>query len=110
LTGQLVQWLEVGQPDDRRLAKACGRAERVAVMAYAPGAAIWWAGLQNKLTRLTNLDVWQVPAPQSQALAALAERSMVLQVTVQDGTVWVGNARESVEVVPVALKRVAGAG
>ena len=23
LTGQLVQWIEVGQPDDRRLAKAC---------------------------------------------------------------------------------------
>jgi uncharacterized protein YaeQ len=26
LTGQLLHWIEVGQPDDRRLAKACGRA------------------------------------------------------------------------------------
>jgi len=28
LTGQLVHWVEVGQPDERRLLKASGRAER----------------------------------------------------------------------------------
>jgi pimeloyl-ACP methyl ester carboxylesterase len=76
LTGQLVQWVEVGQPDERRLAKACGRAERVCIYAYGPAVPIWWGGIENKLTRLSNLDVWQIPADQAQALAALAQRSM----------------------------------
>jgi uncharacterized protein YaeQ len=45
-----------------------------------------------------------VPAAQSQALAALAERSMQLQVTVQEGSVWVGNGRaDSVEIQPALL-------
>jgi uncharacterized protein YaeQ len=104
LSGQLVQWIEVGQPDDRRLAKACGRAERVGIYAYASSTPIWWAGIQTKLTRLNNLAVWQVPAEQSQALAGLAQRSMQLQFTVQDGHVWVSDAQHTVELSPQALK------
>lgn len=103
LSGQLLQWVEVGQPDDRRLAKACGRAARVSVFAYASSVPVWWAGLRGKVTRLANLSVWQLPPAQSQALAALAQRSMQLQVTVQDGLVWVADAAQSIEVQPHRL-------
>ena len=104
LTGQLVQWIEVGQPDERRLAKACGRSEGVSIYAYGPAVPIWWAGIENKLTRLSNLTVWQLPADQAQALAQLAQRSMQWQVTVQDGSVWVSDGQQSVELSPQALK------
>ncbi len=103
LSGQLLQWVEVGQPDDRRLSKACGRAERVSVFAYASSVPVWWAGLRGKVTRLANLAVWQLPAAQSQALALLAQRSMQLQVTVQDGLVWVADGLQSIEIQPQAL-------
>jgi len=105
LDGQVRHWLEVGQPaDDRKLSKACGRADQVTLYCYSSSALIWWAGIQNKLTRLNNLTVWQLPAAQSQELAELADRSMQLQVTVQDGGIYVGNADRSVEVHPVVLK------
>lgn len=104
LTGALVQWIEVGQPDDRRLAKACGRTEQVRIWAYASSVPIWWSGIEGKVARLANLEVWQVDAAESQALAALAERSMQLQVTVQEGHLWVGNGRESVSLEPRRLK------
>ncbi|MFY9511073.1 MAG: YaeQ family protein [Rubrivivax sp.] len=103
LTGQLVHWIDVGQVDDRRLVKACGRAELVTLYAYASSVPVWWAGIANKLTRLRNLQVWQLPAAQSQALGALAQRSMQLQVTVQDGHIWVGNGSDSVELNPQRL-------
>ncbi|MDE2277632.1 MAG: YaeQ family protein [Burkholderiales bacterium] len=104
LDGRLRQWIEVGQPDERRLARACGRADGVVLYVYSQAAAIWWAGIAGKVARLANLQVWQLPAAQSQALAALAERNMQLQVTVQDGQIWVGNGAVSVEVDPIALK------
>jgi uncharacterized protein YaeQ len=104
LSGQLVHWLEVGQPDDRRLVRACGRAERVTLYAYGASASIWWGGIVNKLTRLSNLAVWQIPAAEAQALAALAQRSMQWQVTVQDGTAWVSDGTQSVEITPRALQ------
>jgi uncharacterized protein YaeQ len=104
LTGRLLHWIEVGQPDDRRLAKACGRAPRVTIYSYNSATPVWWSALQGKVARLSNLAVWQLPAEQSQALAGLAARSMQLQVTVQEGQIWVGNDRQSVEIHPVALK------
>jgi uncharacterized protein YaeQ len=103
LTGQLKQWVDVGQPDDRRLAKACGRAEQVTVFAFASSVPVWWTALRNKITRLANLAVWQLPAPQTQALATLAQRSMQLQVTVQDSLVWVSDGQRSVELQPQRL-------
>ena len=103
LSGQLVHWLEVGQPDDRRLAKACGRAERVSIYAYGSAVPVWWSGIESRLSRLSHLSVWQIPNEQSQALADLAERSMSWQLTIQDGHVWVHAGRGSVEVAPLRL-------
>ncbi len=103
LDGSLRHWIEVGQPDERRLTRACGRADRVTLYSYGPAVAVWWNGIRNKLTRLRNLAVWQIPHAQSQALAAIARRSMQLQCTVQDGHVWIGEGAASVELVPAAL-------
>ncbi|NBY18532.1 MAG: YaeQ family protein, partial [Betaproteobacteria bacterium] len=111
LSGQLIQWIEVGQPDERRLARACGRAERVSIYVYGSAAAIWWAGIRNKVTRLSNLEVWQIESEQSLALAALAQRAMQWQLTVQDGTIWVSGGQSgvdssvdaSVELTPIRL-------
>jgi uncharacterized protein YaeQ len=109
LTGQVVHWIEVGQPDDRRLSKASSQSERVTVISYSTSTPIWWAALQNKLTRSPKVAVWQIDPEQSQALAAFSERTMQWQVTVQDGTVWVADTKNpdaprTVEITPVLLK------
>jgi uncharacterized protein YaeQ len=98
LSGQLVHWIEVGQPDERRMQRAASRAEAATFIAYAASTPVWWAGVKNKLTRTTRLSVWQLPAEQSQALAALAKRAMQLQISVQDATVWFNAADANVEV------------
>ena len=105
LTGRIIHWVEVGQPDDKRLMKASGRADRVTVVSFTHSTPIWWAGIASKITRASNIDVWQVEAAQSQALAQLAQRSMQLQLTVQDGTAWVSDGEHSVE---ITLQRLNG--
>ena len=105
LTGQLLHWVEVGLPDDRRLSKACGRAGRVTIYAYGNSVPIWWAGIESKMLRLRNLAVWHLLPAHSQGLAALAKRSMQLQVTVQDGQVWFSDTQSTAELAPIALKR-----
>ncbi|RQO63672.1 hypothetical protein DBR47_02615 [Paucibacter sp. KBW04] len=105
LTGDILHWIDLGQPDERRLLKAHGRSERVSVYGYAYSTPIWWANIESKLTRAPRLSVWQIPAEQSQSLAKLAQRSMQLQVTVQDGGIYVSTAEDSLEINPIALKR-----
>ena len=104
LTGEVVHWIDLGQPDERRIMKAHGRAERVTVISYASSTPVWWAGIESKLTRAPKLTVWQIPAEQSQALAKFCERSMQLQFTVQDGSIFVSGPNDSLEIHPVALK------
>lgn len=102
-TGALVQWVEVGLPDERRIAKACARAERVVVYAFGPTAAQWWRQTESKVARFAHLHAWLVPLEASRALAELAARNMTLQVTVQDGAVWVGDGQRSVALEPERL-------
>lgn len=102
-TGAIQHWIDVGQPDDKRMLKAASRSERVSVYSHASSTPVWWKGLQNKLGRTDKITVWQIDAEPSQALARLAERTMQLQVTVQDGTVWLGNNQGSVEITPRRL-------
>ena len=103
LTGRIGHWIDVGQPDERRILKSAPRAERVTVISFSHSTPVWWKGLEARITRARNVAVWQIETEQSQALAALAQRSMQLQVTVQDGVVWIGEGERSVEVRPVRL-------
>ena len=93
-------WLQVGQPEERAIARAAARADAVAIYAYGTAADVWWRGLQNKVARLRNLAVWRLPAADTQALAALVERSMQLQATVLDGVLTLSSDKGSVSLEP----------
>ena len=103
LTGEIKHWIDVGQPDDKRLLRASGRADRVSVLSYSASTPIWWAGIANKVVRANNIEAWQIEVAQSQALAALAQRTMQLQLSVQDGTCWLGDGQSSIEITPLRL-------
>ncbi|WP_233852075.1 YaeQ family protein [Paraburkholderia sp. HD33-4] len=93
LTGAIDTWIEVGQPDERRIAKASGRSNRVVVIAYGGRTSeIWWQGVRNKVDRLRNVTVWTLGEDVAASLGSLAERTMRLQCTVQDGEAWLGSA------------------
>lgn len=101
LTDQINLWIEVGQPDERRILKACGRADQVIVYCYGGQTSkIWWDGIANKLTRARNLAVISLPAQQINDLSTLVERSMVLHVNIQDGEVYVSSDKGQVTITP----------
>jgi uncharacterized protein YaeQ len=105
LTGQVELWIEVGQPDESRLRKACGRAGEVRVYCFSGRSAeIWWKKNAESLARCANLHVFEIPAETSQQLAAMASRNMRLQCLVQDGQAQLLDDSASVTVDPVALK------
>jgi uncharacterized protein YaeQ len=103
LTGEIKHWIDVGQPDEKRLLRASGRADRVSVLSYSASTPIWWAGIANKVARADNIEAWQIEVAQSQALAALAQRTMQLQLSVQDGSCWLGDGQTSIEITPLRL-------
>jgi len=97
LTGAIDLWIEVGQPDEKRLLKACGRSSRVVVYSYGSTANVWWSQAANKVERARNLRVLNLDSSTSQALATLAQRTMQLQCTIQDGQIWFSNNDQTVQ-------------
>ena len=103
-TGRKRLWIEVGQPEDKPLAKACSQADAVRVYVFHHAAEVWWKGIETKLTRLDRLQVWRLPVEGAQALAGMAERSMQLQATVLDGVITLSSDQGSVSLEPVRWK------
>jgi len=103
LSGDILQWVELGQPDEARIRKACGRAREVVVINYGGRAAeVWWQRNATALSRAKNLTLIDIPADSVTALAALAARAMRLQCMVQDGQVQVfGDNDAAVTIEPV---------
>ena len=105
LTGVIDLWVEVGQPDEQRIRKACGRSSQVIVYTFSGrSAAIWWEKNASALERCKNLTVIDIPSATSQEIAALASRNMQLQCFVQDGLVQLMNEQSTVEINPTVLK------
>jgi uncharacterized protein YaeQ len=86
LSGEIDLWIDVGQPDESRIRKACGRAAEVVVLNYhGRSADLWWEKVRPSLARCGNLTVIDVDAATIAQLAALADRGMRLQCMIQDG-------------------------
>jgi uncharacterized protein YaeQ len=97
LTGVIEEWIELGQPDEKALLKACGRSARVLVYGYNNGAGPWWKAAEAKLERARNLAVRRLTVTGDTALAALAQRTMQLQCTIQEDQIWLADAARSAQ-------------
>ena len=103
LTGAIDLWIDVGQPDERNIRRACGRAKQVVVVCYGSRSEDLWAQHGDQLKRLRNLTVIALPPASTQALARLANRTMQLQCNIQEGRVSVIGGSDMVQIEPVTL-------
>jgi uncharacterized protein YaeQ len=108
LTGLITLWIDVGLPEAKLLKKAAGRAQRVVVYSYGRNAGRWWAESEAELARFDNLAVWRLAESTTRALAALAQRTMRLNCTIQDETVAFTDGDTLVDIERVQLKSFAG--
>ena len=86
MNGEISQWIELGQPDEQRIRRACGRAREVTVINYGGRVAdLWWERSKATLLRSRNLTVIDIAPATSAALAQWCARGMRFQCLVQDG-------------------------
>ena len=103
-SGEVIHWIEVGQPEEPRLRKACGKAPHVSVYAFGKSTDVWWRRSAEDLEQQAALTVWQLDWESMVALAALLDRTVQLSVSVVGGTVYIDRAGETVTVTPALLK------
>lgn len=100
-TGEIELWIDLGQPDESRIKKACGRAKQVVVVTYGGNAAdIWWGKIAPSLTRLKNLTVVDIPSDAVAQLPALLQRGMRLTAMIQDGELQLMSDNANIALTP----------
>ena len=105
LSGELELWVALGLPSEKVIRQSCGKANQVIVYSYGGRTAeMWWEKTQNSTTRFDNLQVMNFSETDTRELAKLANRSMKLQVNIQDGEVMVSVDDSIVYLTPIKWK------
>ncbi len=90
LSGEIELWVALGLPSEKVVRQSCGKADKVIVYSYGGRTAeMWWEKIKNSTTRFDNLQVMNFLEKDTRDLGKLANRSMKLQVNLQEGEVMV---------------------
>ena len=97
LGGEIELWIDLGQPDEKRIKKACGRSEKVIIYTYQEGmASAWWKQIETSLTRFSNLQV--IHLEMDGDIEVLVKRAMSLQANILDSELTLIDEEQSVVV------------
>jgi uncharacterized protein YaeQ len=95
LTGTIEQWIEMGQPDESDVRKACGLSKEVIVVTYSGNSAeVWWTKNASALAKLKNLKVLDIDSKSLDEATRLLDRRVTLAATIQDGEFQLSNGTD----------------
>ena len=101
LSGELELWVALGLPSEKVVRQSCGKADAVIIYCYGGNTAkMWWEKIKNNTTRFDNLQVINLSENDTSELGKLANRTMKLQVNIQDGDIMVSVGDSIIYVTP----------
>lgn len=82
---EIEHWIDLGQPSDKRLKKACNQAKQVTIYTYGDRSAPLW--FKRCKYKADNLSIKFIDDATAEQLSRLVDRSMELQLMIQDGEI-----------------------
>lgn len=104
LSGELELWVALGLPSEKIVRQSSGKSKQVIVYSYGSTSQMWWDKIKNSTTRFDNLKVVNLAEAETLELANLANRSMKVQVNIQEGDVMLSVDDNIVYVTPNVWK------
>jgi uncharacterized protein YaeQ len=99
LSDEITLWIDLGQPDEKRIRQACGKSKSVIIYTYNQRSAeIWWSQIKSKLERFKNLSVVNLSIADTGMLEEMIDRTIELQCTIQDGQIWFSNNKSTIQI------------
>lgn len=96
-TGVLLAWVDVGSPSAERLHKASKAARRVAVFTHAELKMLRKEAATRAIHKIDDIEVWRFEPSFLDAIEAKMERNTQLEVTRNDGQLYVSVAGTTLE-------------
>ena len=98
--GRVIDWIEVGQPDAKRLIKGARQSGRCNLFVFGDGAQRWRKAQLDSMKWPDNLGVAYIEDAFVDSLAANDDRQIRWSMTVSDHTIFLTSGDENFETTP----------
>jgi len=98
LTDDIELWIDFGQPEERRVKKACGRSKHVVIICYGRTGPPWWEKNKQKMNCMSNLSVKYFNVSDNDILNSMVDKNMNLQFSIDAGQIWVSTNEKNIEI------------
>ncbi len=97
LHGELIEWIDVGEPSSERIKKASRLAKQVYVYSFNSKSDTWW---QLEHSNFSNIEanIRQFNWEEIKALGSLLERNMNLSVTISGQSLYISSGDNNQEI------------
>lgn len=90
-SGEIENWIEVGQASAERMRKGISRSPQVKLYAYGSEVDIWWGKAKSQYEKLPHIEVWQFDSAQTKQLDLMVERKMSLTLSISAGELYLNS-------------------
>ena len=101
--GRVRHWIEIGQPDPKRIPFLARRCERVSLYCYGPQAARWWQQQGISLGAVKNFSAWLLDYTVLETLSAGVAPGFEFQLTRSEDHLFLGAGEVQAEMTLIRL-------
>lgn len=95
-----IEWIEVGQPEGKRLVKAARQSTRATLLTFGEGVERWRETQLGEIDAPPNLSVARIDDNFLAALAEATDRQLRWSVTLSEGIVFLSSGDDAFETTP----------
>lgn len=97
LTGEILHWIELGLPDEKRIKQAAGKSRKVSIFTYHKNKALeWLPKIQEKFSTNEKINIYNFDVKENGPIDKLVEKTMRLTCTIEDNIMYLANDNERV--------------
>lgn len=97
LSGEILHWIELGQPDEKRVRQACGKSQKVTIFTYHQTKGPEWSSkMKSKLIGNSKVEIFHFDVIENGPIDKFVNKSMRLSCTIEDNYMYLGNDDERI--------------
>src|SRR5690606_23301875 len=88
-SGEVLQWIELGLPELKRIKQACGKSQSVKIFTYQfERATQWFEKIKNDIESIEKLEIYHLKVDDGNSLDELVKKSMTLSCLIRDSHLY----------------------
>lgn len=107
LDGRISKWIEIGQPDEKKLRQLCGKSESVEIYCHRLRAAqVWWETIQKQALKLPKLNVTFLEIESENGWSSIVERTMDLNCIIEEESVALSSESDKGAILSLKIQKI----